>query len=464
MKMLKVKRLSIIIFLLIVVLGITIFFVNYDELLHCKAKIRKFPYPYRAGLSISTDFHGVENLEDFFVLQHFLNSTENTRIGKGLGLEIANSFLFFSENLKIKFSYFDGLTTKPSNFAPIIRNYINNGYIDTLHTYGDFSLQGGFSRSFAERSAEEIKKYNLNVPIWTNHGNENNIQNVNHGIETHKGANPNSVAYHADITKIVGVKFYWITQLTNMVGQDRNISIKEYCILDWRHPLITFRSIIGAFIGKETIWNSNRLFAPMFLDDGSKVYSFRRFNNNIDIWRPPPTSKDLHRQLSENVLAKLVSERGYLVLYTHLNNFYPFEHEDTEALIRLAKEFHEGRILVATTYRLLWYNLVSSSLKWDEKSDNNGNMRIRINPTIDEPILGSIKLNEEDLNGITFIVPNDKYTSVYLGDHLIVPIFFNPIDENGSRSISIPWKPLKFDSSKLIPEYLQPINRNKLNN
>ena len=75
-------------------------------------KIRKFPYPYKCALSISSDIDNASSSEFFVQFMNFLNSEKQTIYGPGLGLEVANSFWFFNGSKSAQLSYFDGLTDK----------------------------------------------------------------------------------------------------------------------------------------------------------------------------------------------------------------------------------------------------------------------------------------------------------------------------------------------------------------
>ena len=59
-------------------------------------KIRKFPYPYKCALSISSDIDNASSSEFFVQFMDFLNSEKQTIYGPGLGLEVGNSFWFFN--------------------------------------------------------------------------------------------------------------------------------------------------------------------------------------------------------------------------------------------------------------------------------------------------------------------------------------------------------------------------------
>jgi len=408
-----------------------------------EANLRKFPYPFQAALAISTDNHGNFPPQHFIDAHRLLNSEEDTPYGPGLGLEIADSFWFFSGNPGRAFTYFKGLNAEPSKFAPLFRKYIRSGYVDTLHTYGDFSQPGVFRREFAMRAVEEMRSYNLNVPVWVNHGNKHNVQNLNKGIPHHQGAITHSPAYHSDLTIQAGVRFYWNSRLTRVVGQERTLTLGEYVKFQWECSLHTIARVALACANRGCLRSANILLIPFKLDDGRKVYVFPRFNNHENIWAGV-SSEGLHRQLGRTVIEQLVAQNGYMIVYNHLLDHFPFDNDDMEVLRDISREFKAGRILVATTSRLLWYALMNSSVQWDEEHGSDRNLRIRIRPVLIDEVLGEIQLRETDLMGLTFYVAKNQRVEIFLGPNPIENVAANRPDETGSRSVSIPWRPLSF--------------------
>jgi hypothetical protein len=315
-----------------------------------------------------------------------------------------------------------------------------------LHTYGDFSQPGVFHREYAVQAVKEMRDHNLNIPVWVNHGNKNNLQNLNKGINYHQGAVTHSPAYHMDLTARAGLKFYWNSQLTSVVGQGRRVALSEYVNIDLARPLSTFLRFARAYAGKNGFRSANKLLIPFELDDGRPVYIFPRFNNHENIWRGV-SSEDLDRQLSSTVLDQLVAQRGYMIVYNHLLDHFPFEPDDMMALRNLASQFRSGRILVAATSRLLWYSLVNSSVRWDEEQSDDERLIIRIRPIIVDDVLGEIQLREEDVMGLTFYVANPDKVLILLGVEFIQNASKNPPDETGKASVSLPWRPLRFTST-----------------
>jgi hypothetical protein len=122
-----------------------------------KIRLKTFPYTYKAALDINSDLDGTHTFEEFLEIQRFLNTKEGTSMGRGIGLEIGNSFWMYSGSSDDKFTYFKSLTTFPSGSAPIIRDFIKSGYIDVMHSYGNFSRVGGFHRDMALKRSMSLK-------------------------------------------------------------------------------------------------------------------------------------------------------------------------------------------------------------------------------------------------------------------------------------------------------------------
>ena len=111
--------------------------------------IRKFPYPYKAMLAISSDADH-KTLRKFNLVHEFLNTSEMTPMGHGLGLDISDSFFMYNGSniptyvdvndspIRDEFTYFRGTSTLRYG-GDMMDVYIHNGWMDTIHTYGDFS-------------------------------------------------------------------------------------------------------------------------------------------------------------------------------------------------------------------------------------------------------------------------------------------------------------------------------------
>ncbi len=385
-----------------------------------RAKLRKFPYPYEAAFTILSDRHGIHDTEQFLAFHRFLNTSQGTPHGPGLDLEIGDTFWFYDD--EEKFSYFKGYSQSPSDQASLIKEYLTSGYIDCMHTYGDFTNHP-FERKYAEWAVEEMDRQNFGSVIWVNHGNRSNIQNLNRGVAYHQGADEKSVAYHMDLTRGAGFKFFW-RHLTPFNGQDRPLTTAEYCStakfespskLDFvarravKYALAAMDGLLGSPFGFYDRYADNHLLQPAQFDDGSRILEFKRFNIHPEgIWKGARVIDLLH-QLQPEVIDRLVLGRGYMIVYNHLEYGDFFAPDVVDLLRKLSARFHTGEVWVTTSYRMLRYNYLHHLLSWDENLDSEGNLSITIAKEINHPIMGRERLSAHDLEGFSFLIPN-KYT------------------------------------------------------
>src|SRR5215471_430434 len=120
--------------------------------------LRKFTYPYRAALAICNDADAMTG-ESFRLFHHYLNTDQETPLGRGLNMPIGDSFfLFSSPQSPNKLTFFDGLSDRLSPDAGLLRDCAQAGLIDTLHTYGCFTRPDEFSRGLAQRGLDELER------------------------------------------------------------------------------------------------------------------------------------------------------------------------------------------------------------------------------------------------------------------------------------------------------------------
>lgn len=377
-------------------------------------KLRRFPYPFQAALSVSNDRHGIQDTNEFLQMHRFLNTSHQTPYGPGLNLDITDSFWFYDQ--LHKFSYFADYSDQPSEQAPYIRELIQCGLIDALHTWGDFSTHK-FEKKYAEYACKEMLARNIQVPVWINHGDRNNTQNINCGVAYHQGAVVDSICYHAPILKEISIKYFW-RYLTPLVGQQRKITCQEF-----QQSTDPNRSLFSKY-RRRVKWNvmqlnqafgspfdfyddigDNRLLREVELDDGSQILEFRRFNNHPDnIWLGVD-APDIHRQISRGVLDALEQVHGYLVVYNHLEQGDLYTPENLATLRDLSQRFHRGRIWVAGLAGLLNYCHTHFHLKWSESVDGDKNIAIDIEDSFCDALGNRTRVTKESLAGITFDIP-----------------------------------------------------------
>ena len=389
-------------------------------------KLRKFPFPYKCGLSICSDLDGCEDISKYIEIQKFLCTNSATKIGEGIDLEVGNSFWFFRNSAKPGISYFQNLSKKETYYTPILRELIEAGIIDVIHTYGDFN-NGGFERKYAEIALDEIKKKNLVINTWVNHGNRLNVQNIGN-LKWFNGDNKKSSYYHMDLVKEIGIKYFWISQVTHLVGQDAKYSLNNLAKNQIQRGLALkyWRKQIPPFF-------SNKLLEEVKLRDNSIIKAFMRFINPWGKYSYTDIN-NIPYQINRTILMELIKNQGYLVLYTHLGNnslnSTLIPENSKKHLLELAKEYYNGNIFITTTTRLLNYNEVTNGIKFKINIENGFYVII---------IDGSDpNLDKNMLEGITLYTDEPEKTLVKFRDEILITQT-NGKDFTGRFSISIPW-------------------------
>ncbi len=411
-----------------------------------KIKLRKFPYPYQAALTICSDIDGT-SWDNFIAIHKFLNTNQQTEMGQGLELPIGDSFWMYDRtNLSDSaFSYFADFNGKESKTAPVMRDFIRTGILDVIHSYGNFATMGDFSRKLAILAIEELVKYNLKIKAWTNHGGIESFQNIGSlswgkgDLPTHEGNGTGEGldCYHSDLLIDYGIQFYWDCEesLTSLVGQDAPVHFSEAY---WSSPLylgfkMKTKSIIKGslsfadclyyrfnkkhFIPWQPFDFQNYLIQMDELRDGNILFKFKRFGHGKLDW-----ADDLNFLLNEKVINHLIRKQGYLIAYIHLGdqklktNPLPLPELTIQKLRQIAELYHSGKVWIETTSRLLTYNWIYHHLKWAVKeTETKYHIQIEGLKT-DLPVHD---LSIEDLLGLTFKAPANKEVSIFLKDRSI---------------------------------------------
>jgi hypothetical protein len=405
--------------------------------------LRKFPYPYRAALTICSDIDETDSVEEFVDIQRFLNTKDNTSVGTGVGLEVGNSFFMFDH--KKRFSYFSGRTLD----REVIRRYIDAGLLDSIHCYGS---KPDFTREDAKIALTELNALQRRIDVWIDHSRE--ISNLGSDVMGGMGDVRQSPAYHSDLTVGYGFRYFWLGRLTSAVTLESPIGLDTFAgIFDGDHPVASFIAMskefgkhILAVFGSEkyAMHRDYRLLRLRSLRDGQKVFEFIRSDSH---WKGVGMGADsigLSCLLSKRNLRNLIRKHAYVVVYTHLGiNAEGKEiiaEETRDALRNLAQEFESGNILVTTTSKLLNYYVTRKYLSWEVEARPELT-RIKISGAHD-PVTGKMLLPDRRLlQGITFYVPDPARTHVFLGMDEVRGMKINPPDDTGRESIMFPLLP-----------------------
>ncbi len=384
------------------------------------AGVRKIPYPFQAAVALSNDAEFM-SAEFFEGLMAFLNSSMPTPLGKGLGLEVTSSTFFFAAH-PYSFSYFNGAAVEdqPSAFAARISDYLQAGWIDTLHAYGDFDGVGGFARAHAERTFDTLNRLGVVVPVFTNHGDSANQQNIGGDAKYHLGDVPGTVCYHTDLLAEHGTRYIWTD--TAVIGDPLPQPS------GWRRLMPRLK-----------LPPARPFMADWLLRDGRTMQRFIRFRGT---GANAPNLSSMAYQLDRLDLPTLYRQNEIAVVYQHLGVLHRSGGKCTAATLeamsarpevylapwyRLAREVGEGRLWLAGLGRFLQYYDMLANL--GVTRDDGGAITLSSDRVVVDPL--------EYFQGLTLYVEPGTTPTVSYGER-ILPIVHNGPDESGSYSVSIP--------------------------
>ncbi|AGH80220.1 hypothetical protein PCNPT3_01390 [Psychromonas sp. CNPT3] len=397
--------------------------------------LRKYPFPYQSMLAICSDLDETPNKAVYFETIRYLNTDQDTLLGKGVNLEVGNSIYFSMP--EDQFSY---LNTDAQGRLRI-HQLIASGHIDCLHSFGDFVS-----------SREEIQKYwqilrhgSRHIEVWIDHAQSpsNFDTQIMHGL----GAIYSSKLYHCDITcQSGGLAFIWKGRVTSVVAQNSAHSIagifnpKKMSTSFKTMALEKLKYIFGVFGSKKyRMHQRNDVLRKTHLHDGTKVYEFMRSNPSYAGVSRFDCTRGIHKVLNKRMLDTLVKKQGVSILYTHLGKIFsiesPFIDVTRQAFELLASYAQNKKILVASTRRLLGY------LRTQKESsyyiEHRGETTII---HLNTPYQG------EDISGLTWYVKYPENVQLYINDVRFLNLQINVADQSGQLSVSIPWLDLHFPS------------------
>lgn len=406
--------------------------------------LRKFPYPYQAAMAISSDIDNTYSNNEFLTIQKFLNTQDETELGKGIGLDIGNSFHMYETG---NIAYFDNdLETRE-----IIKKFTKAEIISFIHSFGK---KEEFVRKDAVNCINELKKENIKVDVWVNHTETD--YNIG-GYSTHGyGDDPDSIFYHTDITIPYGIKFVWLGRVTMIVGQSTQLTPQSFGnIYDYEYKLQSVvniskelvKSLLSQFgYNKYLMHKNNELVKVVTLKDNQQVYEFMRFDMHWQGVGSGADAQGLAYAISEKNLERLQQAAGYMIVYTHLGKNHGLSQylpkATVSALRKLAEEYYQGNIYVTTTSRLLNYYINNKHLNWHQDSEGEGTVIKVI--SVDDPVFGSFIPDIDNLQGITFYVEDSSKTRVFVGNDEVTGLQRNPVDHLGKESVTIPVRRITF--------------------
>jgi hypothetical protein len=304
--------------------------------------------------AICSDLDETPDAATYFGLMRFLNTSGNTSMGPGVGLEVGNSIYF--DMAPGHFSYWNAGEAEREKICALIRS----GHIDCLHSYGDLAT----TRAHAGRALDELVKHECWMPVWVDHA----VAPTNFGADIMQGHGdePDHPAYHADLTISYGIRHVWRGRATSVIGQNRPFSLRS--IGSARHPLASARTLAKE-AAKQVLASKghpkygahagNLLVVEASLRDGQPIREFIRCNPFWGGVSCHDRGDRIHEVLTRRFLDRLVERQAPCILYTHLGKL---ERGETKrhfcpavvAAFRLLAQYQQaGKLRVTTTARLL---------------------------------------------------------------------------------------------------------------
>jgi hypothetical protein len=310
--------------------------------------------PSTATLAICSDLDETPDAATYFELMRFLNTTQDTTMGPGVGLELGNTIYF--DMAPGQFSYWNATEADREKIRVLIRS----GHIDCLHSYGDLAT----TRADAGRALEELVKHDCRIPVWVDHA----VAPTNFGADIMQGHGDEKdhPAYHADLTLSYGIRHVWRGRTSSVIGQDRPFSLSS--IATFSHPLASARTLAKEaakqFLARKghnkyRPHAGNPLVVETSLRDGRPVREFIRCNPSWGGVSCHDRGDAIHEVLTPRFLDRLVERKAPCILYTHLGKLdrgetrHRFQPAVVKAFRLLSKYQQSGKLQVTTTARLL---------------------------------------------------------------------------------------------------------------
>jgi hypothetical protein len=383
-------------------------------------------------LAICSDLDETPDRHVFWEIARYLNSSDATPMGPGVGLEVGNSIYF--DMAPDQFAYWN----TDDRGRAMVQELVRSGHIDCIHSFGDLAT----TRAHAARALEELQRHGCRLEVWVDHA----VAPSNFGGDIMRGRGDvtGAAVYHADLTCGFGVRYVWRGRITSVIGQDVPRSLRD--VFDRGHAVASARTLAKewakGWLGrlgsrKYAIHAPNEALCPVRLRDGRPVWEFLRVNSYWGGVDDAASAAGLAEVLRPRFLDALVRRGGVALVYTHLGKVTdrrePVPKATRDALRLLASYRDSGHILVTTTRRLLdWCRRRREARV--SLSESGASLRVVV----------SLPGKEDAFDGLTLYVPAGRHVQVALNDRELVGLRTNPPDHSGRTSISLEWKRLQF--------------------
>jgi hypothetical protein len=380
-------------------------------------------------LAICSDLDETPDHETYMEIARFLNTESETRIGKGVGLEVGNTMYFDMQ--PGDYSFWNASDSERADLTALMRS----GHIDCFHSFGDTAI----SRAHAQRALDYLQEHGCKLRVWIDHA----VAPTNLGADIMQGYGdvPGADAYHADLTVAHGVEYVWRGRVTSVIGQ--GVERRLGRILDMGSPVKSGITLAKEFVKGIKGRTAGHQYAPHYHNrvlwadetrDGQQVFEFLRSNPHPHGVSVGDRGERIGEVLTDRMLDALVERGGTSIVYTHLGK--SFGHESifppatVNAFQNLAQRQATGDVLVTTTSRLLDYHRLLDALSWRVES---GDSQLDIFVDSDQPI-----------DGLSFNVNHATNIRVIHNGSLVESAEVRHSRDGNGTQVVVPWARLEF--------------------
>ncbi len=203
------------------------------------------------------------------------------------GLDLEDSFWLF-DPLGSELALFKSSLKQKGTYHDEILEEIRRRRLTILHACGNFDRNTAFqpTRRLLAEGLDYLRRHASIPSIWTNHGDEGNIQNIGWRDATYQqGDLPSSDAFILDMLLQQGIRYFWT---------DRHTS----------------NDFVFAPPGRA----GQRIVHQEMTRAGLTINAFVRYRGSLP---KAPDAETLGKQLSQAHLEALIAQRGDVVIYQH---------------------------------------------------------------------------------------------------------------------------------------------------
>lgn len=440
-------------------------------------EVRKYPFPYRCAVSINNDTDGFR-YPAFEAFHAYVNGSEETPFGPGLGLEIADSFWVWASGgefgLYHSKPWSKDITPSPEHDR--ILELAKSGWLDTMHGFGAWNDDRFIERDQMSYALDYLDSKGVKLKVYVGHGGHNMAHNFGGPWGYYQNAdNPEHPSYCFDILTDYGFKYYWtdVCYELDKFGDDLLFESQEqldsavsghdfnrYFYANDPADYTRAREVFPNADERELVeWRQklfNHTIASVMARDGNPALIFKRFRGHDG-----PMAGNFIAQVNPESLDELEKRGGAAIVYQHFGVWRAMftgkrhasqrssepenvlDEHNIWAFRTLAERFHEGRILVATTRRLLDFLWMRNHLEYRVEQEGD-QITIRID-AINCPAVGRINPDVTALAGVAFELPKTFGEPIVLAGDIKLPVKIAEDPENQDRLIAyLPWQVLEY--------------------